>query len=53
VKVFKKLGLSVSKNEINDIIAGKHMAIENLLIRLYDKVLFIINLDPKIQARCY
>ncbi len=37
-KVFKKLGLTIKKEEIDDVIACKPLAIENLLKKIYLKV---------------
>lgn len=37
-KVFKKLGLTIKKEEIDDVIACKPLAIENLLKKIYIKV---------------
>ena len=45
-KVLKKLGVKISKAEINDIINSKPNAIENLLGRLYD----LINGTPEESA---
>jgi len=37
-KVFKKLGLVIKKEEIEDVISCKPLAIENLLKKIYFKV---------------
>ena len=39
LKVFRKIGFSLSKNELENVVNSKPKAIENVLWRLYNKLL--------------
>jgi hypothetical protein len=44
-KVLKRLGIKLTKSEINDIITCQHLAIENLLQRVYNVLQNKVNMD--------
>ena len=44
-KVLKRLGIKLTKSEINDIITCQHLAIENLLRRVYDVLQNKVNMN--------
>jgi len=46
-KVLKRLGIKLTKNEINDIIRCEHLAIEHLLQRLYNVLQSRININKE------
>ena len=49
LKVFKKIGFSLSKNELENVVNSKPKAIENVLWRLYNKLISIGKIRKKIE----
>ena len=51
LKVFRKIGFSLSKNELENVVNSKPKAIENVLWRLYNKLISIGKIRKKIESK--
>ena len=51
LKVFRKIGFSLTKNELENVVNSKPKAIENVLWRLYNKLISIGKIRKKIESK--
>ena len=51
LKVFRKIGFSLSKVELENVVNSKPKAIENVLWRLYNKLISIGKIHKKVESK--
>ena len=51
LKVFRKIGFSLSKVELENVVNSKPKAIENILWRLYNKLISIGKIHKKVESK--
>ena len=51
LKVFRKIGFSLSKNELENVVNSKPKAIETILWRLYNKLISIGKIHKKVESK--
>ena len=51
LKVFRKIGFSLTKTELENVVNSKPKAIENVLWRLYNKLISIGKINKKIESK--
>ena len=51
LKVFRKIGFSLTKSELENVVNSKPKAIENVLWRLYNKLISIGKIHKKVESK--